>query len=171
MADASIEARVSALENMVAELVARRISEQPAGTVSAADPLWALNGLEARVPQGAVLYVGSVRTPSGKTLRWQYGEPAADVFDREWADLALPLTALGSPVRLRILQAVLRGVTTATALVEELDAGTSGQVYHHLKELTAAGWLVSPRRGVFDMPPTRVVPLLAILVAAGTPAA
>ncbi|MBU4214719.1 MAG: helix-turn-helix domain-containing protein [Actinobacteria bacterium] len=155
---------------MVAELVAQRISELPAGMASAADPLWALNGIEARVPQGAVLYVGSVRTPSGKTLRWQYGEPASDVFDREWADLALQLTALASPVRLRILQAVLRGVTTATALVEELGAGTSGQAYHHLRELTAAGWLVSPRRGVFEMPPARVVPLLAILVAAGTPA-
>lgn len=169
MVDNGIEARVSALENMVAELVARRISDLPAGTASAADPLWALNGIEAQVPQGAVLYVGSVQTPSGKMLRWQYGEPASDVFDREWADLAVQLTALGSPVRLRILQAVLRGVATATALVEELDAGTSGQVYHHLKELTAAGWLVSPRRGAFDMPPSRVVPLLAILVAAGTP--
>ena len=166
-----IEARISALENMVADLVARRISEPSPSSSGAADPLWALNGIEARAPQGAVLYVGSVQTPNGKTLRWQYGDPAAEVFDREWADLAGQLAALGSPVRLRILQAVLRGVTTATALVEELDAGTTGQVYHHLKELTGAGWLVSPRRGGFDVPPARVIPLLAILVAAGTPAA
>lgn len=170
MADEGIEARVSALENVVAELVAHRIGELPAGTASTADPLWALNGVGARVPQGAVLYVGSVQTPSGKRLRWQYGEPASDVFDREWADLALQLTAPASPVRLRIVQAVLRGVTTATALVEELGAGTSGRPCRHLKELTAAGWLVSPRRGVFDMPPSRVVPLPAIPVAAGTPA-
>jgi len=170
VASDDIETRMAALERTVADLVARRMSELPSSDSSAADPLWALNGIEVRAPHGAVLYAGSVRTPHGKTLRWQYGEAAADIFDREWADLAGQLTALGSPVRLRMLQAVLRGVTTATALVDELDAGTSGQIYHHLKELTTAGWLFSPRRGAFDVPPARVVPLLAILVAAGTPA-
>ncbi|MDD0857293.1 winged helix-turn-helix domain-containing protein [Arthrobacter alpinus] len=90
---------------------------------------------------------------------------------QNWSDQAERLAALGNPIRLKILQAVLNGSTSAALLAEEIDAGTSGQVYHHLKELTAAGWLTSPKRGLFDVPASRVVPLLAILVASGTPQA
>lgn len=171
MADEDLEARLAALEEAVAELRARLADGAPSAAPAGGDPLWVLRGIEARAPQGAVVYAGSVRTPAQKVVRWQYGESAPDVFDRDWESLAGPLAALGSPVRLRILQAVLAGVVSASALVEELGEGTSGQVYHHLKELTAAGWLVSPRRGVFDVPPARVVPLLTILVAAGSPTA
>lgn len=57
--------------------------------------------------------------------------------------------ALRNPVRPKILQAVMNGVTSAARLVEVVDAGTSGHVHHHIKELTAAGWLTSPKRGVF----------------------
>ena len=35
--------------------------------------------------------------------------------------------------------------------------------------VTAAGWLASSKRGVYEVPAARIVPLLAILVAAGTP--
>jgi hypothetical protein len=62
-------------------------------------------------------------------------------------------------------------LTTAGALVEELDAGISGQPDHHLRALRVAGWLAAPRRGVVDVPGSRIVPRLAILVAAGDPAA
>ncbi len=102
-------------------------------------------------------------------MRWQYARPGPELFADDWSEQAEVLAALGNPVRLRIVQAVLRGVNSAAGLVEEVDAGTSGQVYHHLKELTAHGWLSSPRRGVFDVPASRIVPLLAILLAAGTP--
>ena len=131
--------------------------------------MWALNGLESRAPDGGVLYMGSVQTPAGNVVRWQYARPGADLFAEDWSEQADVLAALGHPVRLRIMHAVLHGVSSAAGLLEEVDAGTSGQVYHHLKELTATGWLSSPKRGVFDVPASRVVPLLAILLAAGTP--
>ena len=177
MADEDLEERLASLEAAVEDL-RTHLPDGPAPAAAAAaaaaaegDPLWVLQEIEARAPQGAVVYAGSVRTPTEKVIRWQYGESAPDVFDREWSEAAGALAALGSSLRLRILQAVLRGTTSAGALVDELDAGTSGQIYHHLKELTAAGWLASPRRGAFDIPPARVVPLLTILVAAGTPTA
>lgn len=158
------------MEAAVARLTGRAPDAGPAATAGAQDDrLWALNGLESRAPDGAVLYTGSVETPTGGVVRWQYARPGPQLFADDWSEQAEVLAALGNPVRLRIVQAVLRGVNSAAGLVEEVDAGTSGQVYHHLKELTAHGWLSSPRRGVFDVPASRIVPLLAILLAAGTP--
>jgi len=65
---------------------------------------------------------------------------------------------------------VLRGVLTGLHTTAELAAldglGTTGQLYHHLRQLQAAGWLRSTGRGRYDVPPTRVIPLLVILTAA-----
>jgi hypothetical protein len=44
-------------------------------------------------------------------------------------------------VRLRLLLAVLRGATGPAELAEVPGIGTSGQIYHHIRTLTAAGWL------------------------------
>ncbi len=166
-----VETRLVALEEAVAALSGASSGDRPqAPPATGGEPLWVLTGLEERAPGGAVLYAGSVQTPAGAVVRWQYGLPAAQVFAEEWGQHAKVLAALGHPVRLRLLGAVLRGVDTAARLVDEMEAGTSGQVYHHLKDLSSAGWLSSPRRGVYAVPAARVVPLLAILVAAGTPA-
>ena len=86
-------------------------------------------------------------------------------MDADWTEWAGALAALGNPVRLTLLQQILRGNATVSALSEVQGLGTSGQIYHHLRQLTAEGWLHSPSRGVFAVPPTRVVALLAILVA------
>lgn len=174
MKDDDFAARLSELEDAVARLTARNDPSPTPQTHEASDRselLWALDGLESRVPEGAVLYTGSVQTPVGGSVRWQYAQSGPHLFAEDWADHSKRLAALGHPVRLQILRAVLHGITTAATLAEEVDAGTSGQVYHHLKELTATGWLSSPKRGVFDVPASRVVPLLAILLAAGTPSA
>lgn len=166
-----LEKRLAALEVSVSQLTARQGEDQAAAPLPGhmSESLWALQGLESRAPDGAILYTGSVATPAGSMVRWQYAQTGPDLFAEDWSEQAERLSALGNPVRLRILQAVLNGSTSAAALAEEVDAGTSGQVYHHLKELTASGWLTSPRRGVFDVPASRIVPLLAILLAAGTP--
>lgn len=167
------EARLSAVEQAVATLTSGTGALAPAAArpgLSPEEALWALEGLRARAPEGgAVLYTGVVDLPAGGTVQWQYGRAASDVFEQDWAEQAGVLTALGHPVRLQILHAVLHGTVTVAALVEELETGTSGQVYHHMKELTAAGWLTSGKRGVYEVPAARIVPLLAILVAAGTP--
>ncbi|WP_344845470.1 ArsR family transcriptional regulator [Kribbella ginsengisoli] len=83
----------------------------------------------------------------------------------DWAGFAGALAALGSPVRLRLLQEIVQGRNTVNALSEVDGLGTSGQIYHHLRQLTAEGWLHSPSRGTFSVPPPRVVALLAILEA------
>ncbi|MFT4228666.1 MAG: winged helix-turn-helix domain-containing protein, partial [Microbacterium sp.] len=173
-----LERAVAALQAQAAPDAAAPAAAAPAAAAPAAAAeataadrvLWALEGLRARAPEGgAVLYTGTVDLPTGGTVQWQYGLATAAVFAQDWSERAGALTALGHAVRLQMLHAVLNGTTTASELVETLGLGTSGQLYHHLKELTAAGWLVSSKRGAYEVPAARIVPLLAILVAAGTP--
>lgn len=165
-----VESRLNALERAVAALQGQAAPAAAAGAPTSASALWALEGLRDRAPEGgAVLYTGTVDLPTGGTVQWQYALPSAVVLEQDWSEQAAALTALGHPVRLQILREVLRGTNTVAALVEALDTGTSGQMYHHVKELTTAGWLASGRRAVYEVPAARIVPLLAILVAAGTP--
>ena len=157
-----IEARLAALER-----AAGRAPAPPPSGPAADDALWALSGLKQRIPDpGGVLYTGRVVTPAGP-VEWQYGALVDDLLDRDWSLAATPLAALGNPVRLSILHLVIGGVTTVADLVAAGELGSSGQVYHHVNQLVSAGWLVPGGRGHFGIPPERVVPLLAILTAAG----
>jgi DNA-binding transcriptional ArsR family regulator len=55
--------------------------------------------------------------------------------------VAQVLSVLGSEVRLSILRALLESPRTAAELVAELRLGTTGQAYHHLRELERAGYV------------------------------
>jgi DNA-binding transcriptional ArsR family regulator len=169
--NSNIESRLVLLEQAMLTLQSENSRrESPIENASEEDAFWALEGLTTRSPEGgAVLYVGTVELPTGGAVQWQYGIGAEDLFAKDWSEQADALAALGHPIRLQILQAVLNGKTTVAQLVEQLDAGTSGQIYHHLKELLSSRWLTSLRRGTYEVPPARIVPLMAILTAVGTP--
>ena len=111
------------------------------------DPYWVLTGLEERHPDDdVVVYAGTFPVGDGG-YRWQYGLSTASILDGDFADAAPALSALAHPVRLTLLQAVLAGTHQTAELSALPGIGTSGQVYHHLNQLAAAGWLRSPRRG------------------------
>ncbi|TWD81407.1 hypothetical protein FB561_2522 [Kribbella amoyensis] len=155
-----LERRVAALES------ARPLGEQVLPDGVDPEVFFALRALKERVPEpGAVLYTGTVTLPDGRHVDWQFGRPTTEVLDADWSARASGLAALGNPVRLTLLREILHDRNTVSALSEVEGLGTSGQIYHHLRQLTAEGWLHSPSRGVFAVPPTRVVALLAILVA------
>ncbi|MEU9532314.1 winged helix-turn-helix domain-containing protein [Streptomyces sp. NPDC048213] len=161
-----LEERVAELERRMAELEAA----PPAPPVKEGD-FWALDALKARHPvtpeaDGAVLFTGAVRVPTGHRYEWQYGLPAETLFDDSWSQAAVSFAALGNPVRLTLLRAVLDGLRTAAELAALDGVGTTGQIYHHLRQLTGAGWLHSPERGRYEIPAGRVVPLLVLLTAA-----
>ncbi|MER5830808.1 winged helix-turn-helix domain-containing protein [Streptomyces sp. NPDC002130] len=129
---------------------------------------WALNGLkeqlsEAGVADGGVLYTGSVGLPTGEQYAWQMAALTEDLLGGDWTTAAESFAALGHPVRIRLLREILGGRRTATALAELEEVGTTGQIYHHLRQLTATGWLHTPGRGRYEVPPGRVVPLLVAL--------
>jgi len=159
--------RLQALEDRVAALEAQLTAAPPPGRPETDDVFWALNGIRDRYPDpGAVLFAGTANTPAGERYEYQYGLETGHLLDVDWAPFAESLAALGNPVRLSILRAVLGGTETVAALAEELGAGTAGQIYHHVNQLSAQGWLAAHARSRYRVPAPRVIPLLAILTAA-----
>ncbi|MGO1397493.1 MAG: ArsR/SmtB family transcription factor [Brevibacterium yomogidense] len=143
-------------------------SPDPARQADDDDPYWVLAGLEDRYPDDDVVLYGGTMSTDGGGYRWQYGLPTQTVLDGDFADAAPALSALAHPVRLALLQAVLTGTHATADLAALPGLGTSGQVYHHLNQLSSAGWLRSPRRGRWEVPGERTIPLLALVMAATT---
>lgn len=161
-----LEQRVARLENATAPRSSAPTSR------TGGDTFWALEGLRGRAPEdaaGAVLFAGIVDLPTGEHYEWQQGHPVTDVLhqelDQDWTGTATSLAALGHPVRLLLLHAILHGTRTAAELTGLDGVGTTGQIYHHLRQLGGAGWLRTTSRGQYAVPPERVVPLLAVLAA------
>ena len=133
-----------------------------------AEKYWVLEGLRERAetPEGQVLLAGSVTLPTGVPYEFQLSASTEDLMDQTWSQHAAVLDALAHPVRLRLLEEVARGVRTTAELGALQGLGTSGQLHHHLRQLVTAGWLHSTNRGVYDIPPARVVPLLMMILVA-----
>lgn len=168
--DDETTARLRALEDRVAALERGSDAARgtPGTTAATDDTLWALDGLSQRAADlgtsGAVMVVGDVTTPAGQAARWQYALTTDDVLAVEWAELAPVFAALGHPVRLALLRAVLDGTRTARDLAAAVDVGSTGQVYHHLRQLQAAGWLRTAAGGEHVVPAERLVPLLTTIL-------
>lgn len=163
----STEDRLSALEAAVAHVTALVESASPADppAPSKRSELWLLEELLERHPEGALTYGGHADLAGGP-VSWQMGASPADLLESDWHDPAGRLAALAHPVRLRLLQLVLSGVTSTAQLAADDDLGTTGQLHHHLRQLVAAGWLSSAGRGRYAVPAPRVIPLLLIVSAA-----
>ncbi|WP_432195933.1 ArsR/SmtB family transcription factor [Streptomyces sp. bgisy027] len=157
---ADLERRLAALES--AQHTAPRLGE---------GDFWALEGLKEQLAaltaaDGGVLFTGAVRLPTGEQYDWQHGSLTEGLLEADWAECAESFAALGHPVRLRLLREVVGGRRTAAELAELDEIGTTGQIYHHLRQLTGAGWLHTTGRGRYEVPPGRVVPLLVALATA-----
>jgi hypothetical protein len=110
-----------------------------------------------------VLFTGLVGLPGGERYEWQQAVPAEGVLESDWTLQAPVLAALAHPARVRILQEVLRGTRSAADLQALDDIGSTGQLYHHVRQLVAAGWLRTEGRARYAVPAERVVPLLVII--------
>ncbi|CAL9491448.1 ArsR/SmtB family transcription factor [Streptomyces sp. enrichment culture] len=162
-----LEERVADLERRLAAL---EKAQHPAPRIGEGD-FWALQGFKEQLAglgaaDGGVLFTGAVRLPTGEQYEWQHGALTEGLLDTDWQEAAEAFAALGHPVRLRLLREITGGRRTAAELAELDGVGTTGQIYHHLRQLTAAGWLHTTGRGRHEVPPGRVVPLLVALSAA-----
>ena len=157
---AGLAARVRRLEEL-----ADRAAGPPEAGGHKAETFWILEGLEQRVGPRVVAYAGSL-TVDGGPVRWQLTRDTVQLMELDWTSLAPALSALGHPARLRILQVIAREqATTAADLADTPGLGSTGQIYHHLRQLVGAGWLRATTRGRHEVPPERLVPLLVVLSA------
>ena len=138
---AALEARVAALES--------------AATSSSA---------EVVDDSGVVSYEGAVRLHGEVSWRIDYSPSAA--LGLPAAPTAEVLAALGHPVRLALVRRLLTGPASAAELQDAAELSSTGQVYHHLRALTAARVVEQDGRS-FRVPATGVVPVLTMLLAAG----
>ena len=171
--DPGLAARMSDLERRVALLEGHR-GEHPPPPIVDSETFWALARLAERTgPEfdrdgvaGSLLYAGRATTPGGGDLIWQAEHPLPGVLAEGWEEAAAVLAALGSPVRLEIIRRLLLGGETVQELQEIPGLGTSGQLYHHLRDLQAAGLVTQRRRGRYGVAADKVVPALIIIAAA-----
>ncbi|WP_231920223.1 ArsR/SmtB family transcription factor [Microlunatus soli] len=130
-----------------------------------ADVFWVLDGLRSRIGgNGGVTFAGSVTLADGP-VDWQIGATTDQLMSLDWAEFAADLAALGHATRLALVQAVLGGAHTVAELSAMDGMGSTGQLYHHLGQLSSHGWLTTAGRGTYVVPAPRVVPLLAIISA------
>lgn len=165
----ALSERVSRLEEM---------SEDPRRARGASPPFdqeqfWALTGLQSRLGEhpstveGAVMLVGSLTLPDGAPVAWQEAAPTSGLWETDWSDQAAALSALGHPARLELLRHILSGTHATADLAEVASLGTTGQLHHHLRQLVATGWVKQTGRGKYEVPASRIVPLLVCVVGAG----
>lgn len=183
--NAELLGRLAALEERVAALetgTRKAATVEPGNSAGhareedrfAPDRLWAVDALrsrsgppfEERDSRGSLLYAGSLTTRGTGTLAWQLERPLPFVLQRDWAGAAHLLTALAHPVKLEIVRRLLRGARTSQELKEADQSGTTGRLYHHLRDLLACGIVVSHNRNSYAIAPEKAVSCLIIIVAA-----
>ncbi|TWS23219.1 winged helix-turn-helix transcriptional regulator [Tsukamurella sputi] len=112
---------------------------------------------------GTVGYAGTVSLDGDVSWRIDYSAGAVAALPP--GRLATVLAALGHPARLAIVQDLLLGPRTAAELMDRVDGGSKGQLYHHLGTLTGAGVVDKGVRGQYTVAPQRVVPILVAMLA------
>ncbi|WP_199615235.1 ATP-binding protein [Paenibacillus alkalitolerans] len=116
--------------------------------------------------EGEIFYSGYYRNHNFK-YRWGHQERnVSRLLDLDGDKAAKILAALGHKQRLDILRTVLKEPLTGAELVERLNMGTTGQLYHHIKALLGADLLRQEERGgKYSVPGHRSLPLLLLLAA------
>ena len=170
MKDSTVLARIKALEARVEalETTQKFVPEPEAKSETSPNQFWALDQITQKHPDGAIVFAGHVKLPNGGQYAWQETELTDAQLQASWDDAAPMLAALGHPVRLALLRAVLHGNHSTADLQANPEFAAAGKLYHHLRELQAANWLVLEGRGRYVIPAQRIVPLLVILRATGS---
>lgn len=161
------------LVDVVADLVVRVAALEagrPSGRPAASSDLSIVRslvselatGVESAADNGTVLYAGA-GTAVGGVIAWQMDRTWNELTELEPGPIARLLAALGNPQRVKIVQALVHAPATTAELSGRLDEPSSGQLFHHLKELLAAGVVYQPQRGTYAVRQQHIVPLLTVI--------
>lgn len=118
-----------------------------------------------KIEPGSVFYSGRVHL-NGHGFRWEPQERRMQqLLELNSEKTAKVLAALANKQRLDILRSVLNEPLSGSELVDRLNMGTTGQLYHHLKALLGADLLVQEPGGRYAFPNHRCLPFLLLLAA------
>lgn len=112
--------------------------------------------------RGGLSYAGSIHIDE-RPLVWQRELAAPASLEAAGEGLAALLGALGHTARVQILQHLCLEPTTSAELAERLQLSSTGKLYHHLDKLTAVGLVRQTERGVWEVAPEKVIPVLVLL--------
>lgn len=149
----TVDERIAALEARVAAL------ESTAVDATVVPPEHAA----ARPGGGMIHYEG--QTDLHGHIEWEIDYSAGSVLGLPLQRSVDVLAALGHPVRQGIVRRLLHGPVNAADLQEAVGLTSPGQLYHHLKTLTAANLVEQRNRGDYRIAGQHVVPILVILLA------
>lgn len=157
-----LEQRLASLEQRVATLEGNTHVETQSDS-----RYWLVEALEEGpgIPDGSVIFGGDV-TIGNRKYKYQWQRPTQFVTDESWEENIKRLTAIAHPTRAEILRRLLCAPASANDLVQEGLVSSTGTTYHHLNELSSAGWIAKSKSGTFEIRPTRVIPLMTIITAA-----
>jgi DNA-binding transcriptional ArsR family regulator len=169
---AALEAQVLELQARMAALELPAVAPAPAPSIPTPD-LGLLQQMQQRSgppyeqgdTRGAVTYAGAVQFANLQYV-WQIERPLPALLGLEPAPLARVLAALGSPARVTLVRTLLGGARNSQQLQAALGGVSTGQLYHHLKELRAAGIIDQHGRSDYRLAPSKIVPFLIVLAGA-----
>ena len=97
---------------------------------------------------------------------WDIALGAQNILDLPNTRSPAVLAGLGHPTRAALTRRLLAGPATTAELQQVVDGSSTGQLYHHLRTMTACGLAEQDGRGQYRVPPTAVVPAMVLLLAA-----
>lgn len=112
---------------------------------------------------GCIAYLG-VFASGGRQSNWIENEINTDELLSLIQDgtASTVLSCIGSQDRMKVLMSLMEQPKTAVQLVEACGFNTTGQVYHHLKMLTAVD-LVYSDKDVYTVRPHRIQGIIMLL--------
>jgi len=157
---AALRARVERLETALG----------PPGRAQGRDPLAEVveRRLEARpeaeraAPAGQLQTRGLVRVGESRTA-WSGDHDFEELLALPSAQVARSLTGLAHPVRIEIWKALLPGPKDSHALLLAAGLNTTGQLYHHLREMESVGLIQRRGRNLWAH---RAIPTVALALVA-----
>lgn len=114
----------------------------------------------------AVFTISGQGEIGGNRLMVRQRARMSDVLETDPDVAARVFAALASPARITVLRSLLQGPRTSQQLRAELDDASVGQLYHHLRELLAAGLIIQPARSQYAVPRNALTMLCVQLMAA-----
>lgn len=109
--------------------------------------------------------VSSGENRQGWASIW-YGDAVDRLRSNPGYKVAQILAVLGSEVRLAILRSLLEASKTASEIVAAVGLKTTGQAYHHLRELEQGGYIEQKSGGRYHFGRNGQVYLAALALAA-----